>query len=194
MMIFEDEEKKSCMIKKDANSLGEKNKMNVSFLASDYSTNKTANEVAVSYSTNKIANDVANEVANKVSNKVANKVANDMANKVANDMANKDANDVANEVSNANNSREDETSEEEEIVEVSLDGLDTLNKTEILELKKPNQVYYKLYKAARKKAIKMREKAIEAFLEAKQIKTKYMLQDLDDSSDDSSLDESDEIE
>lgn len=190
MMIFEDEEKKSCMIKKDANSLGEKNKMNVSFLASDYSTNKTANEVAVSYSTNKIANDVANEVANKVSNKVAN----DMANKDANNMANKVANDVVNEFSNANNSREDETSEEEEIVEVSLDGLDTLNKTEILELKKPNQVYYKLYKAARKKAIKMREKAIEAFLEAKQIKTKYMLQDLDDSSDDSSLDESDEIE
>ena len=34
-------------------------------------------------------------------------------------------------------------------------------------------------------------KAVEAYLEAKQIKTKYMLQDLDDSDDDS---EEDDIE
>ena len=65
--------------------------------------------------------------------------------------------------------------------EISLDNLESLNKSEVLELKKPTQVYYKIYKAARRKAIIMRQKAIEAFLEAKQIKTKYMLQHLDDS-------------
>jgi len=78
---------------------------------------------------------------------------------------------------------------EELIEEVSLDNLDTLNKSDVLELKKPNQVYYKIYKAARRKAIKMRQKAVEAFLEAKQIKTKYMLQDLDDSDDSDNIDE-----
>jgi hypothetical protein len=71
---------------------------------------------------------------------------------------------------------------EDVILEVSLDDLSNISE-EILELKKPNQVYYKIYKAAREKALKMRQNAIEAFLEAKQIKTKYMLQHLDDSDD-----------
>ena len=76
-----------------------------------------------------------------------------------------------------------------EIQEVSLDNLETLiTTTTKMELKKPNQVYYKIYKEARKKAKKMRQNAIEAFLKVKQIKTKYMLQHLDDSSDDSSDD------
>jgi hypothetical protein len=71
---------------------------------------------------------------------------------------------------------------EDVILEVSLDDLSNIS-DDVLELKKPNQVYYKIYKAAREKALKMRQSAIEAFLEAKQIKTKYMLQHLDDSDD-----------
>ena len=71
---------------------------------------------------------------------------------------------------------------EDVILEVSLDDLSNIS-DDILELKKPNQVYYKIYKAAREKALKIRQSAIEAFLEAKQIKTKYMLQHLDDSDD-----------
>ena len=71
---------------------------------------------------------------------------------------------------------------EDVILEVSLDDLSN-HSDDILELKKPNQVYYKIYKAAREKALKMRQSAIEAFLEAKQIKTKYMLHNLDDSDD-----------
>ena len=95
-----------------------------------------------------------------------------------------------NHIDNHNDNHNLENEILNEIIEVSLDNLETLtlNKTEVLELKKPNQVYYKIYKEARKKALKMRQKAIEAFLEAKQIKTKYMLQHLDDSSDDSEND------
>mgnify|MGYP004287782197 FL=1 len=55
---------------------------------------------------------------------------------------------------------------------------------EPITLKKPNEVYYEIYKAARKKAKTMRRAAIEAFLEARNIKTKFMLEDLDDSDDD----------
>lgn len=50
-----------------------------------------------------------------------------------------------------------------------------------ITLKKPQEVYYEIYKAARERAKQMRQAAIEAFLEAKQIKEKYMLRDLDDS-------------
>lgn len=71
--------------------------------------------------------------------------------------------------------------EKEEIIEVSLDDLEIINNNEIIELNKPNDIYYKKYKEARKKALEIRNKSIEAFLEAKQIKTKYMLQNLDDS-------------
>ena len=54
---------------------------------------------------------------------------------------------------------------------------------EAMKLKKPNEVYYEIYKNAKLKAKQMRKAAVEAYLEAKQIKTKYMLDDLDDSDD-----------
>lgn len=66
----------------------------------------------------------------------------------------------------------------EEIQEVDLDVKDD---SETITLKKPNEVYYEIYRAAREKAKHMRKVALEAYLEAKQIKTKYMLEDLDDS-------------
>jgi hypothetical protein len=56
------------------------------------------------------------------------------------------------------------------------------NISETIILKKPNEVYYEIYKVARSKAKHLRQVAMEAYLEAKEIKTKYMLTDLDDSS------------
>jgi hypothetical protein len=64
------------------------------------------------------------------------------------------------------------------IEEVNLDFNDI---KESITLKKPNDVYYEIYKVAREKAKHMRKVAIEAYLEAKEIKTKYMLTDIDDS-------------
>ena len=51
-------------------------------------------------------------------------------------------------------------------------------------LKKPNEVYYEQYRIAKQKALEMREAAINAILEAKNIITKYNLVD-----EDSDLDE-----
>ena len=62
-----------------------------------------------------------------------------------------------------------------------------LNSLETMTLKKPNQVYYEIYKAAREKAKKAKKEAIQAFLEAKNIKKTYMLDEIDDS-DDSDMD------
>ena len=50
-----------------------------------------------------------------------------------------------------------------------------------ISLKKPDEVYYEIYRAARIKAKKMRQAAVEAYLEAKNIKTRYMLQEIDSS-------------
>jgi len=53
-----------------------------------------------------------------------------------------------------------------------------------ITLKKPNEVYYDLYKQARKKAKEAKKTALIAYLEAKNIKKTYMLENLDDSDDD----------
>lgn len=52
---------------------------------------------------------------------------------------------------------------------------------EPITLKKPNQVYFDLYKKARAKAKEARKNAILAYLEAKNIKKTYMIETLDDS-------------
>jgi len=55
------------------------------------------------------------------------------------------------------------------------------NYLDTITLKKPNQVYYKIYKVAREKAKQAKKNAILAFLEAKNIKKTYMLDDIEDS-------------
>ena len=59
-------------------------------------------------------------------------------------------------------------------------------------MKKPNEVYCEIYKAAREKAKQLRKVAMDAYLEAKDIKTKYMLPDFIDSDKDSDEDVTDE--
>jgi hypothetical protein len=76
----------------------------------------------------------------------------------------------------------------EELVDTSNDLTEvnlttTVSDLETMTLKKPNQVYYEIYKTARNKAKEAKKQAIIAFLEAKNIKKTYMLEDLDDSED-----------
>jgi hypothetical protein len=65
--------------------------------------------------------------------------------------------------------------------EINLD-IDSLDNS--ITLKKPNELYHQMYKVARQKAKQLRQVAVQAYLEAKQIKTKYMLSDDDDDEDD----------
>ena len=75
-----------------------------------------------------------------------------------------------------------------------LDGIEEveLNFDDIKEsitIKKPNDVYYEIYKAAREKAKHMKKVAIEAYLEAKEIKTKYMLSNIEDSEEEDDIED-----
>jgi hypothetical protein len=66
-----------------------------------------------------------------------------------------------------------------------MDGFDlSLENLEKMQLKKPNQVYFELYKEARSKAKQAKKGAILAYLEAKNIKKTYMLENLNDSDSD----------
>ena len=71
------------------------------------------------------------------------------------------------------------------------------NNLETIHLKNPNQVYYEIYQKARDKAKEAKKTAIVAYLEMKNIKKTYMLDDIDESDSDfdefASRDDSSEI-
>jgi hypothetical protein len=68
-----------------------------------------------------------------------------------------------------------------EIKELNNNDFNLEGSLETMKLKKPNEVYYELYKEARKKAKLAKKSAIIAYLEAKNIKKTYLIENLDDS-------------
>jgi len=59
--------------------------------------------------------------------------------------------------------------------------LDEIPTDEGLQIKNRNDVYYEMYKEAKRKAKIARDLALSSYLEAKRIKNTYLLEDLDDS-------------
>jgi hypothetical protein len=78
--------------------------------------------------------------------------------------------------------KEVEEVEEDPSILKEVDLSSTLdNSLETMQLKKPNQVYYEIYQKAREKAKEAKKNAILAYLEMKNIKKTYMLDDIDES-------------
>ena len=101
----------------------------------------------------------------------------------------KDEQNISLEIEDLNENIEENNNDdlkEMDDFDVSLENL------EKIQLKKPNQVYFELYKEARKKAKLAKKNAILAYLEAKNIKKTYMLENLNDTDSDFD-DEIDEV-
>jgi len=81
-----------------------------------------------------------------------------------------------------------ECMESNELCEVEFD-LEEMSNTDTISIKQRKDVYYEMYREALRKAKVAKDLALSAYLEAKQIKNKYML---DDISDEESEEESDE--
>ena len=75
-----------------------------------------------------------------------------------------------------------------EMEEVSF-PLENLEKAETIQLREPNDIYYEMYYEARKKAKMAKEMALSCYLEAKNIKNTYMLNDLPESDSDENISE-----
>jgi hypothetical protein len=73
----------------------------------------------------------------------------------------------------------EECLEESDIHELTDLDLEDLENDSMI-LKKPQEVYYNIYRQARKKARLLKHQALLAFLEAKNIKKTYKLEDLED--------------
>ena len=67
-----------------------------------------------------------------------------------------------------------------EVIELSIPAESS---EEIIQLKKRNEVYFEMYKEAKKKAKMAREFALSAYLEAKRIKNTYLIDEVLDSED-----------
>ena len=58
---------------------------------------------------------------------------------------------------------------------------------ETVQLKKPDEVYLEIYKEVKRRAKEAKKRAIEAYLEAKRIKSLYLLDEIESSDDESEL-------
>ena len=100
---------------------------------------------------------------------------------------NKSVNNVQIKIS-SNNLEKIESLELTELTDADLE----IKTDENLKLKKPNDIYYEIYSAAKEKARTARKLAFDAYLEVKKIKKTYMLDDSDsDFSNSSSSENSD---
>jgi len=79
---------------------------------------------------------------------------------------------------------EDIEESSDELKEVNNLDLSLENTLETMHLKKPNQVYFELYKEARNKAKIAKKNALLAYLEAKNIKKTFMIENMNDSDSD----------
>jgi hypothetical protein len=91
---------------------------------------------------------------------------------------------------------EDIEENNDDLREINNNDLNLDKNESSITLKKPNQVYFELYKEARNKAKQAKKNAILAYLEAKNIKKTYMLDNTNDSDSDfdAELDEVSESE
>ena len=91
---------------------------------------------------------------------------------------------------------EDIEENNDDLREINNNDLNLDKNVSSLTLKKPNQVYFDLYKEARNKAKQAKKNAILAYLEAKNIKKTYMIENINDSDSDfdAEIDEASESE
>ena len=73
-------------------------------------------------------------------------------------------------------------SDSKDILEVDM-NIDDLSNNDTVYIKKRNDIYYQMYKEAKRKAKMARDLAISSYLEAKHIKNTYMLENEDSDSD-----------
>jgi len=137
--------------------------------------------------------DVTHKI-DEINDKLDNNLNNNLNDKkVTNEIELLDTLDTINQQEDKNNNESlelvfedlDEKVEENpnELSEFNIDN-NLENNLESITLKKPNQVYFELYVEARNKAKLAKKNAILAYLEAKNIKKTYMLENINDTDSD----------
>jgi hypothetical protein len=153
---------------------------------------------------NTVIVDLSSNIVETVDNKDSSQVHNDVLQKTESDVAeqtneqNKSDESQKQDISENNqNNLEKANSEEIEnnVITIDLEPLEKKpeelhevdikldNVNDSISLKNPNEVYIEIYKEAKKRARQAKKLAIEAYLEAKRIKSVYLLDEFDSDSD-----------
>jgi hypothetical protein len=145
--------------------------------------------------TNEIVSDMINDISNEIEQSEILPESDNDTNNLGKSLepisintdtdTNIDVNVESNEPDNLNPNNTETTNSMEEVV-FTLEDLPTDEK---LTLKKPNEVYYQMYRDARQKAKLAKELALSSYLEAKNIKNTYMLNDIDSDTSDLEIDD-----
>ena len=181
MMVFDAENVNTCLINLENKIADTKIEKHKEVIENDVIENNDVEEVELN--SNSLDNDIIVDSVNNNTDDTQYHKHNDSCEE------DNDINDINDNYSNNDNSEDDD-----EIIDIDIEDLNSnnyeMNEVEInindnddpLTLKRPNDVYYEIYKASIDKAKHMRKVAIEAYIEAQQIKTKYMI--IDDDEDD----------
>ena len=105
---------------------------------------------------------------------------------VHNDNDDNDGNDIQENLGNSENKELLEETDDSILEEFILDP-SIIERSEVMEIKEANEVYYKMYREAMIRARLARDLALNSYLEAKNIKNKHMLDESLLDSDDSDL-------
>ena len=204
MVINEKEMFNTCLIKKSSGNETEKQDSPVltdeSTTAEPSSTSPISPidldniEVNVTEIANGDSNSSAEEVTLGVNNEEQDVVADDI---VAEDVVEHNDADVEQEKSpspepdgekidlvNVTDDLEEFKSEKENSLEEIDFDIENLENDDTISLKKPNEVYFEIWREARLAAKQARKQALQAYLNAKNIKATYMLDEIDDDSSD----------
>ena len=154
-----------------------------------------------------VTNNIDDNVANNVDDNVTNNVTNIVANIVDDTLEEIEPINIIIETVHEEKEKENEKENEKNLdldLDLEIEDLNEIedieentndlkevdidfkinNNLETMQLKNANQVYIELYKQARKKAKVAKKSALLAYLEAKNIKKTYMLENLNDSDSD----------
>ena len=93
-----------------------------------------------------------------------------------------DPNGPLTRISKADSEKNETDNDSKNILEVNVD-IEDLSNNDTIFIKKRNDIYYQMYKEAKRKAKMARDLAISSYLEAKHIKNTYMIENEDSDSD-----------
>ena len=131
-------------------------------------------------------NDTIEENVTTVTNDILEDKNNDNEKKVDTPSDEIEEKDLSLEIEDLESNEGDKPKGLEEF-EVSLETLDVKDDN-IVKLRQPNEVYMEIWREARKRAKQARKAAIEAYLEAKNIKSTYMINEIDNSDSEDEID------
>jgi len=141
--------------------------------------------------TNEIVSDLINDISSEIEQSEIEQ--SDILPELDNDTnnlgksTNQDSNDI--DTINTNIDVNTETANSNNSMEEVVFNLEELPTDDKLTLKNPNEVYYQMYRDARQKARVAKELALSSYLEAKNIKNTYMLNDIDSDTSDLEIDD-----